>query len=68
MQRSDLTTPAPSRGYRDFPTLGKHASHSEPNRVPQLGLQAPSVHNTVFHPAANANVSLFYTNNNYFNP
>ena len=58
MQRSDLRRPAPTRGFGDFPKVGKHASHSEPNRVPQTGLQAPSVHSTVFHPAANANVSL----------
>ena len=57
MQRSDLTKPAPFRGFGDFPTLGKHASHSEPNRVPQLGLQTPSVHSNVFHPAANANAT-----------
>ena len=57
MQRSDLSRPAPARGFGDFPKVGKHASHSEPNRVPQTGLQAPSVHSTVFHPAANANAT-----------
>lgn len=57
MQKSELTKPAPSRGYRDFPTLGVHSSHSEPNRVPQTGLQKPSIHNTVFHPAANSNAA-----------
>ena len=57
MNKSELRSPAPSRGYRDFPTLGKHSSHSEPNMVPRTGLMAPSVHNTVFHPAANSNAT-----------
>ncbi len=57
MQKSELSNPAPSRGFRDFPKVGNHYSHSEPNRVPQTGLQKASVHNTVFHPAANANAT-----------
>lgn len=57
MNKSELISPAPSRGYRDFPSLGKHSSHSEPNMVPRTGLMTPSVHNTVFHPAANSNAT-----------
>lgn len=54
MRRTDLSRPAPSRGYGDFPTVGKHSSMPNVNRVPQTGLQTPSVHSTVFHPAANS--------------
>ena len=57
MQKSELRNPAPSRGFGDFPKVGKHSSHSEPNRVPGLGLMTPSVQNTVFHPAANSNAT-----------
>lgn len=57
MQKTELVNPRPSAGFKDFPRVGSHSSHSEPNRVPQLGLQAPSIHNTVFHPAANASAT-----------
>ena len=67
MNKSELTRPAPSRGYSDFPVVGKHASHSEPNVVPKTGLATPSVHNTVFHPAANANATYPFFAGRYTN-
>lgn len=57
MQRTELTNPAPSQGFKDWPVVGKHSSHNGVNRVPSTGLQAPSVRNTVFSPAANANAT-----------
>jgi hypothetical protein len=67
MQKSELRNPAPSRGYRDFPRVQKHASFSEPNTVPRTGLAKPSVHNTVFHPAANSNATYPFFAGRYTN-
>ena len=54
---ANLKRPAPSSGFSDFPRLGQHASMSDSNVVPGPRLMPPSVHNNVFHLAANPNAT-----------
>lgn len=56
---SELARPQPSNGYRDFPTLQKHHTHTEGNSLaPPYN---PSHSTSVFHPAVNstANYPIF---------
>ena len=60
MNSSSLRNPRPSEGFKDWPTLGSHGSHSEPNRLPGPGigqLMAPSHSNNVHQLMANPNAS-----------
>lgn len=60
MNSNSLRNPAPSNGLKDWPALGRHASHSEPNRLPGPGigqLMAPSHSNNVHQLMANPNAS-----------
>ena len=54
---ANLKRPAPSSGFSDFPRLGQHASMSDSNVVPGPRVMPPSVHNNVFHLAANPNAT-----------
>ncbi len=60
MNSNSLRNPAPSNGFKDWPALGRHASHSEPNQLPGPGigqLMAPSHSNNVHQLMANPNAS-----------
>lgn len=60
MNSSSLQNPRPSNGFKDWPTLGSHGSHSEPNQLPGPGigqLMAPSHSNNVHQLMANPNAS-----------
>lgn len=54
---ANLKRPAPSSGFSDFPRLGQHASMSDSNVVPGPRVMPPTVHNNVFHLAANPNAT-----------
>lgn len=54
---ANLKRPAPSSGFPDFPRVGRHASMSDSNVVPGPRVMAPTVHNSVFHLAANPNAT-----------
>ena len=53
----NLKRPAPSSGFSDFPRLQQHASMSDSNVTPGPRVMPPSVHNNVFHLAANPNAT-----------
>ena len=56
---SELARPRPSNGFKDFPTLRNHSSHTEGNSLaPPFNA---SHHTSVFHPAVNstANYPMF---------
>tara|TARA_B100000902_G_scaffold399281_1_gene469408 strand:- start:1456 stop:2799 length:1344 start_codon:yes stop_codon:yes gene_type:complete len=60
MNTSQLRNPAPSNGMKDWPVLGRHASHSEPNKLPGPGigsLMAPSHSTNVHQLMANPNAT-----------
>lgn len=54
---ANLKRPAPSSGFSDFPRVGQHASMSDSNTVPGPRVMPPTVHNNVFHLAANPNAT-----------
>ena len=54
---ANLKRPAPSSGFSDFPRVGNHASMSDSNTVPGPRVMPPTVHNNVFHLAANPNAT-----------
>ena len=60
MNSSSLRNPRPSDGFKDWPTLGSHGSHSEGARLPGpgVGTLAPASHSTNVHQLmANPNAS-----------
>ena len=52
-----MKRPAPSSGFSDFPRVGQHASMSDSNVTPGPRIMPPTVHNNVFHLAANPNAT-----------